>query len=119
MKMPCTLKPVFDNTAGITLSGLSKHFFQRNSRVFKRGTQTRRKIQSDCGMHVMWHKTGNTLPEMVNGRQTSSKKVLVLHTNKNFDQQRINWVMHQYHLGTGVREGAGAGRLQNFRPDEH
>ena len=22
-----------------------------------------------------------------------------LHTNKNFDQQRTNWVMHQYHLG--------------------
>ena len=36
-----TLKPVFDNTAGITLSGLSKHFFQRNSRAFKRGTWTR------------------------------------------------------------------------------
>ena len=32
-------------------------------------------------------------------RQTGSKKVLVLHTNKNFDQQRTNWVMHQYHLG--------------------
>ena len=27
------------------------------------------------------------------------QKVLVLHTNKNFDQQRTNWVMHQYHLG--------------------
>ena len=23
----------------------------------------------------------------------------MLHTNKNFDQQRTNWVMHQYHLG--------------------
>ena len=22
-----------------------------------------------------------------------------LHTNKNFDQQRTNWAMHQYHLG--------------------
>ena len=29
----------------------------------------------------------------------AAKKVLVLHTNKNFDQQRTNWVMHQYHLG--------------------
>ena len=82
-----------------TQSGLSKHFFQRNSRAFKRGTWTRRKIQSECGMHAMWHNTGNTLPVMVNGRQTGSKKVLVLHTNKNFDQQRTNWVMHQYHLG--------------------
>jgi hypothetical protein len=50
-------------------------------------------------MHAMWHKTGNTMPVMVNGRQRGSKKVLVLHTNKNFDQQRTNWVMHQYHLG--------------------
>ena len=50
-------------------------------------------------MHAMRHKTGNTLPVMVNGRQTGSKKVLVLHTNTNFDQQRTNWVMHQYHLG--------------------
>ena len=25
-------------------------------------------------MHAMWHKTGNTLPVMVNGRQTGSKK---------------------------------------------
>ena len=50
-------------------------------------------------MHAMWHKTGNTLPVVVNDRQTGSKKVLVLHTNKNFDQQRTNWVMHQYHLG--------------------
>ena len=67
--------------------------------AFKRGTWTRRKIQSECGMHAMWHNTGNTLSVMVNGRQTGSKKVLVLHTNKNFDQQRTNWVMHQYHLG--------------------
>ena len=66
--------------------------------AFKRGTWTRRKIQSECGMHAMWHKTGNTLRVIVNGRQTGSKKVLVLHTNKNFDQQRTNWVMHQYHL---------------------
>src|SRR3954465_7325272 len=41
---------------------------------FKRGTWMHRKIQSECGMHAMWHKTGNTLPVMVNGRQTGSKK---------------------------------------------
>ena len=85
--MPTTYtKLVFDNTASITLSGLSKHFFQHNSRAFKRGTWTRRKIQSECGMHTMWHKTGNTLPVVVNGRHTGSKKVLVQHTNKKFDQ---------------------------------
>ena len=55
-------------------------------------------------MHAMWHNTGNTLPVMVNGRQTGSKKVLVLHTNKNFNHQRTNWVMHQYHLGDLQKE---------------
>ncbi len=29
----------------------------------------------------------------------AAKKVLVLHTNKNSDQQRTNWVMQQYHIG--------------------
>ena len=28
----------------------------------------------------------------------------MLHTNKNFDQQRTNWVMHQYHLGDPEQE---------------
>jgi hypothetical protein len=50
-------------------------------------------------MHAMWRKTGNTMPVMVNGRQRGSKKVLVLHTNKNINQQRTNWVMLQYHFG--------------------
>ena len=50
-------------------------------------------------MHAMWNNTSNTLLVMDNGRQMGSRKVLVLHTNKNFDQQRTNWVMHQYHLG--------------------
>ena len=55
-------------------------------------------------MHVMSHKTGNTLPVVVNGQQTGSKNVLVLHTNKNFDQQRTNRVMHRYHLGDMEQE---------------
>ena len=55
-------------------------------------------------MHAMWHNTGNTLPVMVNGRQMGSKKVLVLHTNKYFDQQRTNWVLHWYHLEDLVQE---------------
>ena len=72
------------------------------------GMRTHHKIQSECGMHAIWHKTGNILPVMVNGRQMGSEKVLVLHTNKNFDhsrkkknfnQQRTNCMMHQYHLG--------------------
>jgi len=55
-------------------------------------------------MHAMWHKTDITLPVMVNVQRMGSKKVLVLHTIKNFDQQRTNWVMHQYHLGDPEQE---------------
>ena len=51
--MSIILSRPFVNTAGITPSGLSKHFFQRNYRAFKRGTWTFRKIQSECGMHAL------------------------------------------------------------------
>ena len=70
-------------------------------------------------MHVMWHNTGNTLPVMVNGRQTGSKKVLVLH------QQELRPTEDQLGdapvppRGPEAREGAGAGPLQDFVPDEH
>ena len=79
-------------------------------------------------MHAMWHNTGNTLPVMVNGRQTGSKKVLVLHTNKNFyhsrkknfDPHRTNWVMHQSHLGDLEQEKERELVLcKIFLPHEH
>ena len=67
----------------------------------------------------MWHKTGNTLPVMVNGWQKGSKKGSgVAH------QQELRPAEDQ--LGDapvpprvpGAREGAGAGPLQDFLPDE-
>jgi hypothetical protein len=80
-------------------------------------------------MQAMWHKTGNTLPVMVNGRQMGSKKVLLLHTNKNFDHSRKKKELRLAEdqlgdapappRGPGAREGAGAGHLQDFLPDEH
>ena len=71
-------------------------------------------------MHAMWHKNGNTLPVMVNGWQTGSKK-----GSGAAHQQELRPVEDQ--LGDapvppralGAREGAGAGPLQDFLPDEH
>ena len=66
-------------------------------------------------MHAMWHKTGNTLPVMVNGRQTGSKK-----GSGAAHQQELQPAEDQLgdapvpHRGPGAREGAGAGPVQDF-----
>ena len=73
----------------------------------------RHKIQSECGMHAMWHKTGNTLSVMVNGRETSSKKGSGAAHQQELDDAPVP------PRGPGAREGAGAGPLQDFLPDEH
>ena len=80
-------------------------------------------------MHAMWHKTGNTLPVMVNGRQTGSKK-----GSGAAHQQELRPFQQKKELrptedqlgdapvpprGPGAREGAGAGPLQDFLQDKH
>ena len=71
-------------------------------------------------MHAMCHKTGSTLPVMVNGRQTGSKK-----GSGAARQQELRLAEDQLGdapvppLGHGARERAGAGPLQDFLPDEH
>ena len=71
-------------------------------------------------MHVMWHKTGNTLPVMVNGQQTGSKK-----GSRAAHQQELRPAKDQLGdalvppRGPRAREGAAAGPLQDFLPDEH
>ena len=63
-------------------------------------------------MHAMWHKTGNTLPVMVNGRQTGSKKGYVV-----AHQQELRPAKDQLGdapvppRGPGAREGEGSGPL--------
>ena len=70
-------------------------------------------------MHAVWHKTGNTLPVMVNGRQTGSKK-----GSGAAHQQELRPAEDQLGdalvppRGPGAREGAGAGPLQDVLPDE-
>ena len=71
-------------------------------------------------MHAMWHNTDNTLPVMVNGRQTGSKK-----GSGAAHQQELGPAEDQLGdapvppRGPGAREGAGVGPLQDFIPDEH
>ena len=83
-------------------------------------------------MHAMWHKTGNTLPVMVNGRQTGSKKgsgAAHQQEHRPFPQKKEKKELRPAEdqlgdalvppRGPGAREGAGAGPLQDFLPDEH
>nr|QOI08430.1 NAC024_3A.7_F [Triticum aestivum] len=97
---------------GVTMDGLSKHFFHRPSKAYTTGTRKRRKIQTECDVHkgeTRWHKTGKTRPVMANGRQKGCKKILVLYTNfgKHRKPEKTNWVMHQYHLGDLEEEKEG------------
>lgn len=97
---------------GVTMDGLSKHFFHRPSKAYTTGTRKRRKIQTECDVQkgeTRWHKTGKTRPVMAGGRQKGCKKILVLYTNfgKHRKPEKTNWVMHQYHLGDLEEEKEG------------
>ncbi|KAL5224591.1 hypothetical protein ABZP36_011230 [Zizania latifolia] len=95
---------------GVSMDGLSRHFFHRPSKAYTTGTRKRRKIQPPAAAAVdssgagdssaggsassvnqqqqqqqrsetRWHKTGKTRPVVVGGRQRGCKKILVLYTN--------------------------------------
>lgn len=55
---------------------------------------------------MRWHKTGKTKPIFVDGTQLGCKKIMVLYLVlvKGGKPEKTNWVMHQYHLGTGEDE---------------
>ncbi|KAK8455289.1 hypothetical protein SEVIR_4G198400v4 [Setaria viridis] len=75
---------------------------------------------------VRWHKTGKTKPVLVEGKHLGCKKIMVLYTSttKGGKAEKTNWVMHQYHLGTGEDEKEGeyvVSKLffqQQFKPGE-
>lgn len=85
------------------------HFFHRAIKAYNTGTRKRRKIQGDDSGDVRWHKTGRTKPVILDGIQKGCKKIMVLYVNmfKGSKPDKTNWVMHQYHLGTGEDEREG------------
>uniref|UniRef100_A0A0E0KZF8 NAC domain-containing protein n=1 Tax=Oryza punctata TaxID=4537 RepID=A0A0E0KZF8_ORYPU len=103
-----------ENLPGVTMDGLSKHFFHRSAKAYPTGTRKRRKVLADqpddqpqasksrnVAAETRWHKTGKTRAIMVRGQPKGCKKILVLYTNfgKKRKSEKTNWVMHQYHLG--------------------
>ncbi|KAH9295114.1 hypothetical protein KI387_038702, partial [Taxus chinensis] len=102
-----------ENLPGVKQDGSVCHFFHRTANAYLRGNRKRRKI--NCGDNqngveasshktgkVRWHKTGKTRSVIENGIQRGWKKIMVLYMNngKGGKDEKTNWVMHQYHLGT-------------------
>lgn len=99
---------------GVKLDGSVSHFFHRTFKAYNTGTRKRRKIQhnaetEDTGGDVRWHKTGKTKPVIVDGVHVGCKKIMVLYSSlrKGEKPEKTNWVMHQYHMGTGEDEKDG------------
>ncbi|XP_048229374.1 SUPPRESSOR OF GAMMA RESPONSE 1 isoform X1 [Ricinus communis] len=97
------------NLPGVRQDGSVSHFFHRAIKAYNTGTRKRRKIQGDDLGDVRWHKTGRNKPVLLDGVQRGCKKIMVLYmsTVRGGKAEKTNWVMHQYHLGTGDDEREG------------
>nr|ACL54469.1 unknown [Zea mays] len=93
---------------GVKQNGSVSHFFHRTFKAYNTGTRKRRRINTDDA-DVRWHKTGNTKPVLVDGKHLGCKKIMVLYISplKGGKAEKTNWVIHQYHLGTGEDERDG------------
>ncbi|KAL0430089.1 UNVERIFIED_CONTAM: suppressor of gamma response 1 [Sesamum radiatum] len=83
--------------------------FHRAIKAYNTGSRKRRKIHDDELGDVRWHKTGRTKPVFLDGVQKGCKKIMVLYVSpvRGGKAEKTNWVMHQYHLGTGEDEKEG------------
>lgn len=100
-----------ENLPGARKDGNSVHFFYRTTNAYTTGQRKRRKICKDSNLtkDVRWHKTGKTKPIMHNGVQVGCKKILVLYGTAGGGSKphKLNWVMHQFHLGAVKEETEG------------
>ncbi|KAL2542675.1 NAC domain-containing protein 8 [Abeliophyllum distichum] len=97
------------NLPGVKQDGSVSHFFHRAIKAYNTGTRKRRKVLGDNFGDVRWHKTGRTKPVFSDGVQKGCKKIMVLYVSpvRGGKPEKTNWVMHQYHLGTGEDEKDG------------
>ncbi|XP_073280534.1 SUPPRESSOR OF GAMMA RESPONSE 1-like [Primulina huaijiensis] len=97
------------NLPGVKQDGRVSHFFHLAIKAYNTGTRKRRKIHGDDLGDVRWHKTGRTKPVFLDGVQKGCKKIMVLYISpvRGGKAEKTNWVMHQYHLGTGEDEREG------------
>ncbi|XP_048434611.1 SUPPRESSOR OF GAMMA RESPONSE 1-like isoform X2 [Pyrus x bretschneideri] len=99
------------NLPGATKDGSSIHFFHKTMNAYATGQRKRRKVDSQRSVaseDVRWHKTGKTKAILENGVK-GWKKIMVLYksSKKGTKPEKVNWVMHQYHLGAEEDEREG------------
>ncbi|VVB14487.1 unnamed protein product [Arabis nemorensis] len=96
------------NLPGVNKDGTSVFFFNKTAKAYTKGERKRRRITPSCltDESVRWHTTGKTKPVMLNGVQRGFKKIMVLYKSarKGSKPEKLNWVLHQYHLGTEEEE---------------
>ena len=92
--------------SGVKQDGSVSHFFHRTFKAYTTGTKKRRKINTDELGEVRWNKTGKTKAVVIGGTHLGCKKIMVMYASnvKGGKQEKTNWVMHQYHVGTGEDE---------------
>ncbi|KAL4568303.1 hypothetical protein LXL04_023912 [Taraxacum kok-saghyz] len=97
-----------ENLPGSRKDGNSVHFFYRTTNAYTTGQRKRRKIHNGYTL-TRWHKTGKTKAIFKNEVQLGFKKIMVLYMAAAGSSRpcKINWVMHQYHLGTAEEEKDG------------
>lgn len=90
--------------SGVNKHGTSVFFFNKTAKAYTKGERKRRRITPSCltDESVRWHTTGKTKPVMLNGVQRGFKKIMVLYKSarNGSKPEKLNWVLHQYHLGT-------------------
>lgn len=95
--------------SGVKQDGSVSHFFHRTFNAYNTGTKKRRKINTNEVGEVRWNKTGKTKQVVIGGSHLGCKKIMVMYASdvKGGKQEKTNWVMHQYHVGTGEDEKDG------------
>ncbi|KAL7608086.1 hypothetical protein Lser_V15G13242 [Lactuca serriola] len=98
-----------ENLPGSRKDGNSVHFFYRATNAYTTGQRKRRKIDNGTSLTTRWHNTGKTKVIFKNGVHLGFKKIMVLYGSAvgGSKPSKMNWVMHQYNLGTDKDEKEG------------
>ncbi|XP_010916183.1 uncharacterized protein [Elaeis guineensis] len=88
---------------GVKKDGSVSYFFHRSFKIYNTKNPKHWTVHNDDSEDIFWQKVGKTRPVIVDGSHQGGKKIMVLYASmkKGKKPEKSNWVMHQYHLGTG------------------
>ncbi|XP_038984904.1 uncharacterized protein LOC103695671 isoform X2 [Phoenix dactylifera] len=91
---------------GVKKDGSVSYFFHRSFKIYNTKNGKHWMVHNDDSEDIFWQKVGKTRPVIVDGSHQGCKKIMVLYAsmNKGKKPEKSNWVLYQYHLGTGNAE---------------